>query len=46
MNLMGYFNDLVWVGNTLLPRWLPLAVLALGVVLPAGAFWSFWKLMK
>lgn len=42
---MSYLTDLVWVGNTLLPRWVPLAVLVLGVALIASVIWLIRKLI-
>lgn len=35
---MSYLNDLVWVGNALLPRWLPLACMALIALAVMGVF--------
>jgi len=35
---MSYWNDLVWVGNTLLPRWLPLLLFLITIVVIVAGF--------
>jgi len=39
---MSYLTDLVWVGNTLLPRWLPLAVMAIALIV---VVWSVGEII-
>lgn len=42
---MSYLTDLVWVGNTIVPRWVPLASLVIGVMFIAGGIWLIRKLV-